>query len=159
MEPTRRGMMGLFAGAVAAGPKLAESVISEVSDAAAMIAPADHHMKLVNATCQGAMTTLPGNAAGVPSSPDVPYGMTRIRRIKELLRGSDDNLCDGYYSPYIGDNQNIQSLKSVSKVNKKRMKLEASRRRHAAERRLSLTNELVSLMTGGFGIKSKEHPW
>lgn len=146
MEPTRRGMMGLFAGAVAAGPKLAESVISEVEGAASMIAPADHQMKLVNAMYQGNLA-LPQEA----KVNSFAWEMNRLRDIKRKLRQHQVAPFESYELIEL-DKLNIKSLKSVSVVNKQRIYLERRDRRNAERERLNMLDEMAVLL----GFKKRE---
>jgi hypothetical protein len=107
-----------------------------------------------------------GNAASsYPPAPEDKdngaWGYGRVRRIKQLLRGGDDALTDGRLMGYEHtlDGLCVESLKSVSPVNKQRIHREHERQRFIKERRRELTEELARLLTGGWSKRFDEKPY
>lgn len=143
MQLKRRQFLGFLGGAVAAGPKAAQAIAQET---------------LTKGSLVGEALNSGGSVPGYYGEPQVAsssgnWKASRIKELKAILAGKDPEAerrekQQRYYALENRDRARIDSLRSVSFVNKMRLYTEGSITRNERIRRENMRWELANLLKG-----------
>jgi hypothetical protein len=140
MQMKRRQFLGFLGGAAVAGPKAAQAVAKETLTKGSLIG---------EAVSGGAVPGYYGEPQAASSSGD--WKVSRIKELKAILAGKDPEAerrekQQRYYALENRDRARIDSLRSVSFVNKMRLYTEGSFERNERIRRENMRWELADLL-------------
>ena len=130
----RRGFLGFFGGAAAAGPKLAAGI----ADSVASLGPAPY---------PSFGTASEGMAV------DVDWKVGRINELKAIISGRDpqadqNDRMNRLYAMEQSERFRLDSLRSVSPIHKQRMLTDGASERHRRIRRADAKWDLKRLLSG-----------
>ena len=147
MEATRRGIMGILGGAIAAGPALAKNIAAEIG---AVEAAVPSELMYAAKMAAGSLNY----AVDPPLIRKDPnhFAVRRLAEIKKLLR--DGVAPEGLDTSEQRDltKMHYKSLKSVTPTNQRRMYAEECNRRAATQRKKYLMDEMLELL----GLKPRQ---